>query len=275
MTLLALCSLKGSPGVTTTALGLAEHWPTGHQPVVVECDPAGGDLLARFRLSLSPGLVSLAAAARRDTEPGLVWRHIQKLPGGLAVVAGPPAAEQARAALAQLTSSETTTFRRAADQKGAVVLADCGRIDASAPAMRVLRQADVLLLLARARDDAVARVASMVDAVQEWSPEPRFVLVGDGYRSHDVARELGIEVLARLPEDPFGAAALRGVGRRRATPARSALGKALTVLASQLADNGGGGSAEPSASTGPAARKGHLKLPAREGSAGHGNGAAR
>ncbi|MEV0318131.1 MinD/ParA family protein [Streptomyces sp. NPDC050658] len=236
MTLVAMCSLKGSPGVTTAALGLAGQWPSGHQPVVMECDPAGGDLLARYRLAISPGLVTLAAAGRRSTEPGLVWQHTQRLPGGLRVVPGPPSAGQAQAALEQLTSEETTMPRRAADRAGVVVIADCGRVEESSPALPVLRQADALLVLVRARDDALAHLATMVNTVERWSAEPCFVLVGDGYRTDDVVRELGIEVAARLPEDKKGAAALSGALGRRAAPARSALGKALASLADNLAD---------------------------------------
>ena len=42
--LIALCSAKGAPGVTTSGLALALSWP---RPVVLaELDPAGGDVLA-------------------------------------------------------------------------------------------------------------------------------------------------------------------------------------------------------------------------------------
>jgi hypothetical protein len=234
--LVAVCSLKGSPGVTTAALGLAGRWPNGHRPLMVECDPAGGDLLARYRLDMAPGLVSLAAAARRVTDPGVVWQHTQRLPGGLPVVAGPPGAEQARAAIEQLTADSTTVLRKAADRAGVVVVADCGRIDPRSPVMPVLHQADAMILLARARDDALAHVATRADALGRWSRRLCFVLVGEGYRSDEVARELGIVVTGRLPEDPRGAAAFRGDFGRRSAPARSALGKALAALSRQVAD---------------------------------------
>ena len=45
--LIALCSDKGSPGVTTTALALGSAWVT--PVVVVEADLAGGDLAIRLR----------------------------------------------------------------------------------------------------------------------------------------------------------------------------------------------------------------------------------
>ncbi|MFF1676120.1 MinD/ParA family protein [Streptomyces sp. NPDC058256] len=235
MTLVALCSLKGSPGVTTAALGMAARWPSGEHPVVVECDPAGGDLLARFRLETSPGLVSLAAAARRGAEPGLVWQHTQRLPGGLPVVAGPARPEQACAALAQITGAGAAMLRRAAARPGTVVVADCGRVGPGSPALEILRAADVMLLLARSHDDALSHVAADLDIAVRWSRHPCFVLVGDGYPTSEVAQTLGIEVMGRVPEDRNGAAALGGRPGRRTAPAQSPLGRALARIAASAA----------------------------------------
>lgn len=234
MTLVAVCSVKGSPGVTTTCVGLGARWPSGEQPVVVvECDPAGGDLLARWRLELSPGLVSLAAAARRTDDPGLVWQHTQRLPGGLPVVAGPPGAAQARVMLSEITAPGTGVLRRAADQEGNVVIADCGRLDPDSPVLPVIQAADVTLLLARARDDALAHVATRLQELKQFSPRLALVLVGDGYPSAEVSKELGIQVWGRLPEDSKGAAALDGRPGSRSAPQRSALGRALAEIALQ------------------------------------------
>lgn len=231
MTLVAVCSLKGSPGVTTTCVAMGARWPAGERPVVVECDPAGGDLLARFRLELSPGLVSLAVAARRSAHPGLVWQHTQWLPGGLPVVAGPPGAAQARAALGEINEAQTLMLRRSADTPDTTVIADCGRFDPDSPAIAVVRAADVLLLLARARDDALSHVAVRLEEAAHWSRRPCFVLVGDGCSTEEVSRALGIEVLARIPEDLKGAAVCAGLPGRRATPTRSALGQAIVDIA--------------------------------------------
>ncbi|MFK0111642.1 hypothetical protein [Streptomyces sp. NPDC091217] len=215
--------------MTTAAVGLAARWQTGETPVVVECDPAGGDLLGRYRLETAPGLMSLAAAARRRGEQGLVWQHTQRLPGGQPVVVGPAGAAQARASLAQL--SRTGVLRWAADRAGTVVIADCGRIEPDSPALEVVREADIVLLLARARDDALSHVAMQWPTVARWSRRQCLVLVGDGYPTGEVARELEIEVMGRIPEDPKGAAALAGHYERRATPTRSPLGRALDRIA--------------------------------------------
>jgi MinD-like ATPase involved in chromosome partitioning or flagellar assembly len=63
MSVLALASAKGAPGVTTAAVALGAVWP--RRVLLVEGDPAGGDLAARFHLPPEPNLVSLGMVARR------------------------------------------------------------------------------------------------------------------------------------------------------------------------------------------------------------------
>lgn len=227
--LVGLCSVKGSPGVTTTALAMAARWPEG-EPVVIEADPAGGDLAARFRLPASPGTVSLAAAARRETRPDLVSEHCQALPGGLRVVVGPVASDQARAALGVLGTRGTHALRSAAQRPESTVLVDAGRLDESSPALPVVRGADALLMLARPRADELSHVATLLDTVPTWTRMPALVLIGSGYGKAEVERELRIPVMATLPDDPRGADVLcgRSAGRRFD---RSVLGRAAERLA--------------------------------------------
>ena len=231
--LVAICSLKGSPGVTTLATALGARWPGQENPIVVEADPAGGDLMARFRLPESPGLVSLAAAARGrgGTDPNLLDQHTQLLPGGLRVVLGPVGAEQARAALSVLAPGTSSPLRRAADQPATTVIADCGRVDPDSPTFPIIRSADAMLLVARPHDDDLAHVALKLHAAQQWSRKPCFVLVGDGYPTAEVSQVLGIPVMGRVPRDDKGAAVLCGQGNGRHRPAKSALGRAAAKLA--------------------------------------------
>ena len=170
--LVALCSLKGSPGATTAALALAARWPSGQNPVVVECDPAGGDLAARFRLPMNPSVVSLAAAARRNNDASVLWQHVQRIPTGLSVIPGPVGAEQARAALGILASQRASVLRAAGDQPGVVVLADCGRVDPDSLALPIIRAADTMLLLAHARDDELSHVAGKARTAATWNRHP-------------------------------------------------------------------------------------------------------
>src|SRR5262249_61331290 len=87
--LIAVASVKGAPGVTTLALGLAALWPE-LGAVLVECDPDGGDLAARFGHHPDPGLASLAAAARTGSRAVPLAGHVQRLAGRAPGALGPP-----------------------------------------------------------------------------------------------------------------------------------------------------------------------------------------
>jgi hypothetical protein len=219
--LVALASIKSSPGVTTAALALGACWPAGQRPLVVECDPAGGDVAARFGLAAQPGLVSLAAAARRSRDRELVWRHAQRLPGGLDVVAGPVGAEQARAALDVLADAPIVW----SSPGDAALIADCGRLDPRPPTLPVLRAADVTLLVVRNEIGELAHVAERAEQVAGLRARGPgdgrlgLLLVGERcYGRDEIADALGLPVAAVLPADPRGAAALAG----RAAPCQVA-----------------------------------------------------
>lgn len=240
--LISIVSLKGSPGATTLAVALAARWPAPARAVVVEADPSGGDLGLRFSLSSTPGLVSLAAAARRGGDADLVWRHTQQLPGGLPVIAAPPDADQARAALSALAPDPTSglgVLRAAANQPGSVVIVDCGRVDPGSPALPIVRASDAVVLLSRAHADDLAHLPRRLPTVGRWSPNPVLLLVGEGYSTAEVARELGVPPLGRVPDDPNGAAVLCGRPNTlrwgRSGPAHSALGRFAHRVATELA----------------------------------------
>jgi hypothetical protein len=234
--LLCLSSVKGSPGVTTTALAVAARWPASWRRVLVEADPAGGDLAARYGLALTPGLASLAAAARDTTDPELVWEHAQQLPGGLAVVAGPTRADQAHAALAAICGADGRAgllggFTGRGD---VVAIVDCGRLDPDTPLGGVVAAADQLLLLARPHADELAHLAARATELVAGRARTRLLLIGAGYPPNEVAREVGMGVLAHLPHDPRTAAALCGHATRHARQ-RARLARAATRIAAELA----------------------------------------
>ncbi|UQS26050.1 hypothetical protein L1857_26175 [Amycolatopsis thermalba] len=236
--LVALMSLKGSPGVTTTAVALAAQWPdtTPQRRLVAEVDPSGGDLAMRFGLPPTPGLVSLAAAARRRRALGLVWEHTQALPGGARVLLAPPGAAHARAALTTLaTAPGEPLIEATAREPGVVVLADCGRLDPGSPAEALARRADALVLLTGTHADALAHAAARLSELAHWTARPGLLLTGHGYPTSDVERELGVPAIGRIPHDPAAAAALAGhqpSARRRGgglARAAAALARTLTT----------------------------------------------
>lgn len=251
MMMIAVLSLKGSPGVTTFCVALAARWPSMERRVLLEADPAGGDLAVRFSLEPTPGLLSLAADARGGAGPEVIGRHVQLLPGGIPVVAAPPDAELARGALAALVANTGEpaggrpgggaggVVRGVADMPDTVVIVDCGRADPGSPTMPLVRGADVMLVLTRAAAGDLAHLVRRLEQIGSWSPRPVLLLVGKGHSAAAVTRELGVSPLGRVPEDSRGAAVLSGqravVRWDRAGPSRSLLGQFAENIAARLA----------------------------------------
>jgi hypothetical protein len=206
VSLIALASLKGSPGVTTAGVALAATWNS--DVVVAEVDPVGGDLAARFGLAEEPGLMSWAAAARRSSPIEELPLHVQGLPGGVRVLVGPAGTEQARGALRVLEGRSSLGFDSA---PGFDVLADWGRLGPDGPSHPLFTQADLVLLLARPVLADLAHVASRVDSLRGGARDIAMVLVGPGpYPAGEIAATLGTEVIGELPLDPQGAALCSG-----------------------------------------------------------------
>jgi hypothetical protein len=215
VSLLALVSAKGSPGVTVASLALAAVWP---RPVLVaECDPAGGDLAPRWDLPPSPSLLTLAAAARRQLSGEELWQHTQRLPGAdgagqVSVLLGPPAAEQA-IALGRLWGALGPVLARLPE---ADVLADCGRLGPGAPSGQLLGHASLALLVARPSPEGVAHARTRLLALQQVGVEGGLVLVGEHpYGLAEVREALEAarvrpQLLAVLADDPRAAAMLAG-----------------------------------------------------------------
>jgi hypothetical protein len=243
MAYVAFASAKASPGVTTTIAALAATWPRDRDLVVAELDPAGGDLGARFDLATEPGLVTLAAAGRRELDRSTFVGHTQPLPfagrtaGGDAVGAvrrvlvGPVAADQAGAALAALRGGLPGVL----SSLKADVLVDCGRLDPGSPAHDVVTEADLLVVVARPVVAEVHHLAARLSALR-----PRAVsllLIGDRpYSVAEVADAVGASPLATLPVDVRAAAALT-VGRSNAARVmrRARLMRDARALAEALA----------------------------------------
>ncbi|GAB2790700.1 carbon monoxide dehydrogenase maturation protein [Amycolatopsis magusensis] len=251
--LIAVCSVKGSPGVTTVAVALALKWPEAEsvRRLVAEVDPSGGDLAMRFGLPTTPGLVSLAAAARRTCNPAVAWEHTQALPIGARALVAPPGGAHARSALSTLaTAQDTLVLSALAREPGVVVLADCGRVDPGSPAEAIARCADALLLVTGSHGDDLAHTAARLGELARWTPRPGLLLTGDGYPTADVERELGVPAIGRIPHDPAAAAILTG---RRPPPSRrrgqSGLAHQAAALARTLAGPAASAAAAPPPTT--------------------------
>jgi MinD-like ATPase involved in chromosome partitioning or flagellar assembly len=238
VTMLAVTSAKASPGVTTLAVALAATWPfsVGAGPgLVVEADGDGGSLAARLGLGWEPGLVGLATAGRRSVDADAVMAHAQPVGERLGVLCGPPAAQQAQAALASVAG-------RLADRLAALeglVVVDVGRLGLQSPALPLARAAELCLLVARPRLDEAQHLASRGRMLVEAGCTVGLVCVGDRpYDPAEVAASAGLELVGVVADDARTARALaegRAVDRllRRSELWRTAT-KLSTVLAERL-----------------------------------------
>ncbi len=236
MAVVVLASVR-SCGTTTSAVALAATWPPARKVVLVELDSAGGTLAASSGWAAEPSLVSLAAAARRTSDPEAIWAHCQHLPGGAAVLSAPGAAEHARSATRMLSGLLGRLSTLDTD-----VLVDAGRLDPTAPLPGVATGASRLVLCARPRLSDLHALAAFLDAGPGAglldAGRLGLVLVGDGpYRDAEIADALGVEVLGRIPWDEGAVGCLATIPASDRRLRLSPLVRAARSLATVLADD--------------------------------------
>ena len=207
--LIGVVSAKGSPGATTAGLGLAARWPAG-PGVLVEADPAGGDLAARFGLAQGPGLASMAVAARHGDQSPDPSTWTRTLPLGVQVVSAAPgsAAAAALSALAEHGLPLLTVLAGAYP----VVVVDAGRWSPGSPADELLARCQVVLLVARPVLEQVRQCEALVGPLRRLVGDVRLLLVEERgcWPGAEVGAVLGLPVAGVLPDDVEGAGVLTG-----------------------------------------------------------------
>lgn len=210
MAVIALTSASGSPGVTTTTLGLAMGWP---RPVlVVEADPTGGSgILAGYLRGLTepgPDLVDLVLSPMGLAEA--LPRVVRPVPGTpMSYVAGTRTHQQA-AALRDHWAPLAAALA-GLEEMGQDVLVDAGRLGLMGSPEPLLASADVTLMVVRSDLTAIAAARSWAETVTTAGTGWRrggLALVGSGqpYSSREVSHVLGLPLMAELADDPAGAA---------------------------------------------------------------------
>lgn len=232
MTVIACLSVKGAPGVTTLATGLAATWPDHRQVLLAEMDIFGGDISARFGVSHDKSIVSLAAAGRHGHVDAMP--HTVELPGGLTALLGVPSAEQSRNAVAVLAR---TWLSQAASDQNSDVIVDCGRVDSISPNVDLLSSATHVFVCLRSLLSDVAHVSASLPQLRDRSNNISAIVIGNGlYDDSEIETALGVPVIARLPYDPVGAQLLGGERGSARAMGRSPLIRTCQELAADLAD---------------------------------------
>ncbi len=232
--LIAVAGVGPRTGVTTTALALARSWPGPELAVLVEADPAGGQLAGATGADPYRGLASLARAEDAGARAELT-EHVQLLAGGVAVLAAPAGRSPARTAwtTAMLTGQDTVW-----KDSGVTVVADCGAVEPGSVSAAILDRADACLIVVAADRTDPAHAADRIRVLTAHSSRRRgLVLIDSGLGSgadDGFVSALALPVLARLPHDRRAASALvRGtrwlVRRNRLLPAARAIAATVTT----------------------------------------------
>ena len=115
------------------------------QPLIIEADPAGGDIAARAGLALDPGLVTLAAAARKGLDPTSMARHIQPMASGIDVLVAPTDPSQTISAVIAIGQPLAALLA----DRGGLTLIDLGRSNSSTAGLPLTRVADLAIVVCR------------------------------------------------------------------------------------------------------------------------------
>ena len=240
MLTIAICSTKGSPGVTTLACALGAVWPAERRVVVGECDPSGGDLAARFGLSAKRGMTSLVLEARRSLDTVMINLddHVQVVPGGLEVLAGPTGAGASNtvdAALPDCLERLGVTPESRDPTVDHDLVLDCGRIQSGAVGQSaVIGVSDQVLVVARPTVEAVASTLWIAERLHRSNSQWRSL--GKHVDDLDVLGRLDISRQTEMHQSDVLRAPVRGaglvlVGNGPVVPSQAATALGLPLLA--------------------------------------------
>jgi hypothetical protein len=232
MALIVLCSAKGAPGVTVTALAFTLSW--NRRIILAECDSAGGDIAAGYLREVrldGRGLGRLTASlARRHLAEDLWTQLVDLAPAertamtrlmlpGLSDPAQGAAWTERRAPGQPSGWEQLASLLRSVEggSTGYDVIVDYGRLSTANAPEPLLAAADAVLLVLRPTLPSVraAGVAAPGLVVPGGAPVG-LVTVGEGaYGSKELALELRTPVVAAMPADPRTAEVLSNGGERQ------------------------------------------------------------
>ncbi len=238
MALHCMVSPGGSPGVTTTALGLAMTWP--EEVLLAECDPMGrrvlpGFMADRLRESAGPGLLGLAMAAESGPKNRLPLEdYLIPIPGTDSKVLHGVRDPRHGVRLEPLWGRLAEAL---ASQPGHVI-ADLGRIGGRDTPDELLRAAQTVVMVLKPTltqvDVAGPRLDALKDLVGDHVTIGLCLLVDGPYNAAEVERVLEAPVLAELPCSPTDAQVLSDGARPRRSFRTSLLLRSFKCLGRRL-----------------------------------------
>lgn len=242
MAIIVVCSASGSPGVSTSAIGLALSWP--RPCLLVEADPSGASAMLSGRMrevapSGIPSVFHLAVLHRqRGSIPPLLDTAVVVPDTNLRLISG--IRHHLHAASVTQVWAPIVDQLRGFDEAGTDVIVDLGRLGLTGSPQLLLQAADLVLLTTRSTLPALIPAknwaVSLTEVLGPDSGRLGLLLIGAGhpYTAAEVTQTLQLPVVASLPNDPTSAEVFHlgtPPGRRFD---RSPLAKALPAAAAAI-----------------------------------------
>lgn len=201
MPLTVTVNLKGSPGATVVAAGLAAAWPEADR-VLVEADPSGGVLAARWRLQSKPGLLELSTRSSTQPDEALEAgvQHVRFHGAKVPVVCAPARTVQAEASIAKLLPRA-----KVLSPQDRWVIADLGRVGPGALTWPLIERADMVVVVIAGTVEQVLALRGMIAPLEDACAGRLGVVVApEAYGADEVngvlnSMDQAVAVLGELP----------------------------------------------------------------------------
>lgn len=170
-------SIRGAPGATSWALLLGAAWPREfvERRVVLEADPAGGVVGARYGLGVEPGAVRMVTGIRRNGTTSVQLDGVgREVDANLFVVPGPESGEQARPVWTEGAPSVAARLER----DPGVWLVDVGRMDDSNPSLAFVDHATLAVVVVGPRPEDLVQLPSRVVSLRDRCPSVAVIVSG-------------------------------------------------------------------------------------------------
>lgn len=220
--------------MTSWSLLLAAAWPDAlaSERIVLEADPSGGVLGARFDLGVDPGVVSLIAAMRRTADRVVALEeHARRVSERVWVVPGPEVGEQARPVWKDTAADMAQAL--AVDDR--VWLIDAGRLDDESVVLPFAVRSRCTLLVSGSRREDLVQLPARVESLARHGVSSAVLLIGDPhYNEVELKQFIGVSQVWSVRANP-DLAVLAGEVLRPGRARRSWLWRSAVQIAAEFA----------------------------------------
>lgn len=194
MSVVALCSAHGAPGVTTTALALTWMWPIVHRDrrvLLVDADPAGSGLLTGYLQAGVPepaGVLALAAQRPPLSAQQIIDASVAVDPDSTRMVL-PGVADPVQARPLAGTWAAVAGAGPELGRLGVDVVVDVGRLGHRFEPSALMEAAGILAVTVRPQLASLVPAAAAVRRLRAERPgriAPVALVIGDGHSPAEI-----------------------------------------------------------------------------------------